>query len=76
MISSSFLLFSIFVGLLIIINVEIVYGEVIELETNRDTYHYGDKVIFKGKVDSKSSDLVTIVIRDVNEDFVLLSQAM
>ena len=76
MISLYFLLFSIFVGLLIIINVEIVYGEVIELETNRDTYHYGDKVIFKGKVDSKSSDLVTIVIRDVNEDFVLLSQAM
>ena len=53
-----------------------VFGEVVDLQTNSQTYQKGDKITFTGEVQPNSSGLVTIVIRDNNDEFVLLTQAI
>ena len=53
-----------------------VFGEVTNLQTNSETYQKEDKITFTGKVQPNSSGLITIVIRDNNDEFVLLTQAI
>jgi hypothetical protein len=53
-----------------------VFAEVETIQTNKLFYSNGDKIIFSGTVDNDSSGLVTIVIRDSNDKFVLLTQAI
>jgi len=52
------------------------YAEVQSIKTDNLFYTVGDKIIFSGTVDDDSSGLVTIVIRDSNDKFVLLTQAL
>ncbi|MGY5151694.1 MAG: SHOCT domain-containing protein [Candidatus Nitrosopumilus sp. bin_6a] len=61
-----------FLGLL----VNPAFGEVTSLYTNNDSFLMGDKIEFSGTVEKESNGLVTIVIRDLNNEFVLLTQAM
>ena len=60
-----------FLGLL----VNPAFGEVTSLHTNNDSFLMGDKIEFSGTVEKESKGLVTIVIRDLNNEFVLLTQA-
>lgn len=53
-----------------------VFAEVIYFTTNQNSFLKGDKIIFSGKVENEDTGLVTIVIRDNNEEFVILSQAI
>jgi hypothetical protein len=52
------------------------YAEVQSVQTDRLFYTVGDEIIFSGTVNEDSSGLVTIVIRDSNDKFVLLTQAL
>lgn len=52
------------------------YAEVQSVKTDTLFYTIGDEIIFSGTVDSESSGLVTVVIRDSNDKFVLLTQAL
>ncbi|MFB5630131.1 MAG: hypothetical protein ACE5RN_00915 [Nitrosopumilaceae archaeon] len=52
------------------------YSEVETIQTDRLFYTLDDTIIFSGTVDNDSSGLVTIVIRDSNDKFVLLTQAL
>ena len=52
------------------------YAEVETVQTDRLFYSLGDKITFSGTVDDESTGLVTIVIRDSNDKFVLLTQAI
>ncbi|MCV0430104.1 MAG: SHOCT domain-containing protein [Nitrosopumilus sp.] len=52
-----------------------VFAEVVDIQVNNKIFEMGDKIEFSGKVEEKSTGIVTIVIRDFNEQFVLLSQA-
>lgn len=52
------------------------YAEVTTLRSDFSSYHKGDVINFSGTVDKDSSGLVTIVIRDSNDEFVLLSQSI
>jgi len=52
------------------------FAEVETIQTDRLFYSNGDKIIFSGTVDNDSTGLVTIVIRDSNDKFVLLTQAL
>ncbi len=52
------------------------YAEVETIQTDRLFYTLDDTIIFSGTVDNDSSGLVTIVIRDSNDEFVLLTQAL
>ena len=52
------------------------FAEVIDLKTNNELFFKGDQIEFSGIVEEDSTGLVTIVIRDNDEKFVLLTQAM
>ena len=52
------------------------FAEVTEMQLNRNYYLKGDSINIKGTVSKDSSGLVTIVLRDPNDKFVLLSQAL
>ncbi len=52
------------------------FAEVETIQTDKLFYSNGDKIIFSGTVDYDSTGLVSIVIRDSNEKFVLLTQAI
>ena len=52
-----------------------VFGEVSNIQTNNEFFLNGEQIEFSGNVESKSTGLVTIVIRDLDEKFVLLTQA-
>ena len=51
------------------------YAEVESLQTDLTFYSPGDKIIFSGTVADEDTGLATIVIRDSNDKFVLLTQA-
>ena len=51
------------------------YAEVETLQTDLTFYSPGDKIIFSGTVAKDDTGLATIVIRDSNDKFVLLTQA-
>ncbi|MGY5149223.1 MAG: SHOCT domain-containing protein [Candidatus Nitrosopumilus sp. bin_68KS] len=63
-------------SLLIIINTTPVFGEVTNLQVNSNSFYQGDQITFSGNVEKDSVGLVTIVIRDHNNDFVQLIQAI
>lgn len=63
-------------SLLIIINSTPVFGEVTDLQVNSDSFYRGDQIEFSGFVEKDSVGLVTIVIRDHNNEFVQLTQAI
>jgi len=52
------------------------HAEVVDITTSNSIYFPGDAISFSGKVEHDSMGLVTIVIRDTNDDFVLLSQVV
>ena len=52
-----------------------VFAEVTEIQLDKNSYLKGDSINVKGIVTSDSSGLVTIVLRDPNDKFVLLSQS-
>ncbi len=52
------------------------YAEVQSIKTDKIFYTVGDEIVFSGTVDDDSSGLVTIVIRDSKDKFVLLTQAL
>jgi len=51
------------------------FAEVAEIQLDKTTYLKGDIINVKGTVTKDASGLVTIVLRDPNDEFVLLSQA-
>jgi hypothetical protein len=51
------------------------FAEVTNIQTNDKLFLKGDKIEFSGNVETRSTGLVTIVIRDLNDEFVLLTQA-
>jgi len=53
-----------------------VFAEVTTLQTNSDSFYKGDQIKFSGNVENRSSSLVSIVIRDLNNEFVMLVQAI
>ena len=64
------------ISLLMISIVTPVFAEVTSLETNSNSFYTGEQIKFSGKVEKGSNGLVTIVIRDLNNNFVMLSQAV
>ncbi|MDH3855800.1 MAG: SHOCT domain-containing protein [Nitrosopumilus sp.] len=52
------------------------FAEVASLQTNNESFYKGDEIEFSGTVEDGSTGLVTIVIRDLNDEFVLLTQAI
>ncbi|MDH3696162.1 MAG: SHOCT domain-containing protein [Nitrosopumilus sp.] len=52
------------------------FAEVTSLQTNNESFYKGDEIEFSGTVEDGSTGLVTIVIRDLNDEFVLLTQAI
>ena len=52
------------------------FAEVETIQTDKLFYTTDDKIIFSGTVDYDSTGLVSIVIRDSNDKFVLLTQAL
>jgi len=53
-----------------------VFAEVESVKTNKTLYLNGDQITFSGTVDEDDKGLVTIVIRDPNDEFVRLTQAI
>jgi len=51
------------------------FAEVSSLQTNNETYYNGDQIEFSGTVEDGSTGLITIVIRDQNNEFVMLTQS-
>lgn len=52
------------------------FAEVTSIQSNDDSLFKGDTIEFSGTVEKGSTGLVTIVIRDTNNEFILLSQAI
>jgi hypothetical protein len=52
------------------------FAEVTSLKTNNELFYKGEQIEFSGVVEEDSTGLVTIVIRNHNEKFVLLTQAI
>ena len=67
---------SLVVILFLIFTVTPVFAEVTNLQTNSNSFYKGDQIEFSGTVEKESTGLVTIVIRDNNDEFILLTQAM
>ena len=53
-----------------------VYAEVSDLSADKRMYFLNDDILFSGKVDKGTTGLVTIVIRDTVDNFVMLTQAI
>lgn len=53
-----------------------VFAEVTQFQLGENIYQRGDFVEVTGKVTEESSGLVTIVLRDPNNEFILLNQAI
>lgn len=53
-----------------------VFAEVTSLQTNNKSFYKGDEINFSGTVEKDSTGLVTIVIRDHDDKFVMLEQAV
>jgi len=52
------------------------FAELSSLNINENAFFKNDQIIFSGTVEEGSSGLVTIVIRDLNDKFILLTQAI
>ena len=53
-----------------------VFAEVTSIHSNSESFYKADQIKFSGIVEKDSIGLVTIVIRDLNDKFVLLTQAV
>jgi len=62
-------------SLLLIFNFSLVFGEVIDLQVDSKSFYNGNQIKFSGNAEKDSVGLVTIVIRDLNDEFVELTQA-
>ena len=62
--------------LFLIFTITPVFAEVTSIQTNSDSFYKGEQIEFSGTVESESTGLVTIVIRDTNNEFILLTQAI
>jgi len=65
-------------GLLLLLGLftNLVFAEVTSLQTDNESFYKGDQIEFSGTVENDSTGIVTIVIRDLNDEFVLLTQAI
>ena len=66
-------------GILLIIMLSAIspaFAEVVTLQTNSDSFFKGEQITFSGTVEKNSNGLVTIVIRDIENNFVMLTQAL
>ncbi|MFQ5440133.1 MAG: SHOCT domain-containing protein [Nitrosopumilaceae archaeon] len=63
-------------SLILISNILPVFAEVTEIHLDNNSYQRGDSINVKGTVSDDSSGLVTIVLRDPADKFVLLSQTI
>ena len=68
--------FAIPLTILILVGSVPAFAEVSDLSTNQQMFFLGDEILFTGMVDEGTTGLVTIVVRDSNDDFVLLSQTI
>ena len=64
------------IGILIFSIIMPVYAEVTSLNIDKINHILGDEITFSGTVEEGSSGLVSIVIRDHTNEFVLLTQAL
>ena len=62
--------------IIILSGVSPVFAEVTEMQLDQNSYQKGDSINVSGTVSEDSSGLVTIVLRDPTDKFVLLSQAI
>jgi len=63
------------IGILVFSIITPAYGEVISLNIDKINYILGDEITFSGTVEGASS-LVSVVIRDYTNEFVILTQAL
>ncbi len=63
------------ITLLMLTTISPAFGEVTSLQTNSESFYNGEQIKFSGTVEKGSIGLVTIVIRDLNDAFVVLLQA-
>jgi len=66
-------------GIIVLIMLTVItpaFAEVTNLQTNSESFYKGDQIKFSGTVEKDSVGLVTIVIRDLNDKFVMLTQAL
>lgn len=62
--------------LLITASITPAFAEVTSIQTDHESFYKGDQIKFSGTVEEESIGLVTIVIRDINNKFVILAQAI
>ena len=65
-----------FIFLLMIATTTPVFAEISSIQTNSESFYKGDQIKFSGIAEKDSMGLVTIVIHDLNDEFVLLTQAV
>jgi len=63
------------ITLLLVSTITPAFSEVTSFELDKTFYIKGDQISFSGAVDEKSTGLVSIVLRDSNNEFILLTQA-
>jgi len=64
------------IGLLVFSIIMPAYAEVTSLNVYKINYIPDDEITFSGTVEDGSSGLVSIIIRDHTDEFVLLTQAL
>lgn len=64
------------IGILVFSIITPAYAEVSGLNIDKINYIPGEEITFSGTVEEGSSGLVTVVIRDHTDEFVLLTQAL
>ena len=64
------------IGILVFLIIMPAYAEVTSLNIDKINHILGDEITFSGTVEEGSSGLVSIVIRDHTNEFVLLTQAL
>jgi len=64
------------IGILVFSIITPAYAEVISLNIDKINYITGNEIAFSGTVEEGSSGLVSIVIRDHTNEFVILTQAL
>ena len=68
--------YSLSIGMLLtLFSIVPVFAEVSSLDTDSDLFFKNENVKFIGTVEDGTAGLVTIVVRDINDGFILLTQA-
>ncbi len=68
--------YSLSIGILLtLFSIVPAFAEVSSLDTDSDLFFQNENIKFIGTVEEATTGLVTIVIRDANEEFILLTQA-